>query len=231
MPWRSWGGKDIYQVTGVLHEGEKEASILTSSDDSSLVVDRLCDQTSGQNTPVSCFYLDFAARKEQSATNVLGSMLRQMVGGMEMIPGEIWRASHQHKRTIGGRRPQLVNIVKMLRLITSSRRTFLCFDALDECPGVERFKLLHSMKEILEQSPETRIFVTARPHIRAEVENRLAGHVTRVILSSASGDITRYIRFRLGHDEMPDAMDESLEAEILKISGYKWETYAEALVL
>jgi len=183
--------------------------VLTSSDDSSLVVEWLCDQTGGQNTAVSCFYLDFAARKEQCATNVLGSLLKQMVGGMERVPEEIWWTFQRQTMTIGGRRPQLVNIVKMLQCITSSRRTFMCLDALDECAGVERFRLLDSLKEILERSPGTRIFVTGRPHIRAEMESSLAGQVASVSIRSTGGDIMRYLRFRLRHDGTPDAMDES----------------------
>jgi len=49
--------------------------VLTSGRVSSLVVDRLCDQARGQNTSVTCFYFDFEARKEQSATAMLGSLL------------------------------------------------------------------------------------------------------------------------------------------------------------
>ena len=206
--------------------------VLTSRDDSSLVVDRLCDQTSGQNTVVSCFYLDFAARKEQSATNVLGSLLKQMVGGMERIPEEISRAFQQQKTTIGGRRPQLGNIVKMLQLITSSRRTFMCIDAIDECSGAQRARLLDSLKLILDKSPDTRIFVTGRPPIRAEVQNRLAGHVKSVSVSPAGNDITRYLRIKLQEDETPDAMDEGLEAEILeRIPGDVSEMYVAVMVL
>ena len=40
---------------------------------SSLVVDWLCDQAKGQSIAVACFYFDFAARKEQSATSMLSS--------------------------------------------------------------------------------------------------------------------------------------------------------------
>jgi len=205
--------------------------VLTSSDDSSLVVDRLCDQTSGQNTAVSCFYLDFTARKEQPATDVLGSMLKQIVGGMEKIPEEISRIFQQQRTTIGGCRPQLVNIVKMLQCITSSRRIFMCLDALDECAGAERFKLLDSLKEILEQSPETRIFVTGRPNICAEVKSRLAGQVTSFSISSRRADITSYLLFKMGRDETPDAMDESLKAEILRIPQNMSEMYVKAIVL
>jgi len=190
--------------------------LIGRDDDSSLVADRLCDQTSGQNTAVSCFYLDFAARKEQSATNVLGSLLKQMVGGIARIPEEILRAFQQQKTTLGGRRPQLGNIVKMLQLITSSRQTFMCIDALDECSGVQQVRLLGSLKQVLEKSPGTRIFATGRPHILAEIEKRLAGHVTSVSVSPPEEDVITYLHARLGEDQTLDAMDEILEAEILE---------------
>ena len=206
--------------------------VLMSRDDSSLVVDRLCDQASQQNTAISCFYLDFAARKEQSATNVLGSLLKQMVDGMETIPEEILRAFQQQKATIGGRRPQLGNIVKMLQLITSSRRTFMCIDAIDEFSGAQRARLLDSLKQILDKSPDTRIFATGRPYIRGEIEKRLSGQGTSVSISPTRSDITEYLRVKLGEDEMPDAMDESLEAEILeKIPGSVSEMYVRAMTL
>ena len=73
---------------------EKE-SVLTSHDVSLLVVDKLCDQARGQNTAVTCFYFDFAARKEQSVTNMLGSLLKQVVGGMPKVPEEISRVFQQ----------------------------------------------------------------------------------------------------------------------------------------
>ena len=195
---------------------EESEPVLMRRDDSSLVVDTLCDQASGQNAAVSCFYLDFAARKEQSATNVLGSLLKHIVSGMERIPEEISRAFQQQKTTIGGRRAQLVDIVKMLRFVTSSRPTFMCLDALDECGRVQRARILDSLNQIVEKSPCTRIFTTGRPHIRAEMEKRLAGHVTSVSVSPNGGDITRFLRARLGEDEMLDAMDESLEVDILE---------------
>ena len=86
------------------------------------MVDRLCDQSREQNTAVTCFYLDFAARKEQSVANILGSLLRQVVGGMENVPEEITGAFEKQKKAIGGRRLRLPDIVKMLQSITSSLR-------------------------------------------------------------------------------------------------------------
>ena len=179
-------------------------------------MDRLCDQVRGQNAAVTCFYLDFAARKEQSVASVLGSLLRQVVGGMEKVPEEITQAFQEQKMAIGGRGPQLPDIVKMLQAITSSLHTFVCIDALDECAAVHRVKLLNSLRQILETSPRTRIFLIGRPHVQAEIEKRLAGRVINVSLSPSKSDIIEYLRLRLDEDETPDAMDESLEADILE---------------
>ena len=88
--------------------------MLTSRDVSSLVVDRLCDQARGKNVAVACFYFDFATEKEQSSTNMLGALLKQIVGGLEEVPGEISQAYEDQKKVIGGRRPQLGEFVKMM---------------------------------------------------------------------------------------------------------------------
>ena len=195
---------------------EAREPVLTSHDDSSLMVDNLCDQARGQNTLVTYFYFDFAARKEQSATNMLGALLKQMVSGMEKIPEEISRAFQKLKMEIGGYRPFLADIVKMILVITSSQPTFICIDALDECVGAQRVRVLDSLKQILENSPTTRIFVTGRPHIQAEIEKRLAGRMASVSICSTRSDIIGYLRARLGNDETPDAMDAMLEAEIVE---------------
>ena len=190
-------------------------------------MDRLCDQARGQNTTVTCFYFDFAARKDQSATAMLGSLLKQIVSGMEAVPEDISRAFQEQKKAIGGRGPQLIEIVKMLQAITSSQRTFVCIDALDECVPVHRVKILDSLKQVLEKSPGARVFITGRPHIQAEMEKRLGGKVISVSLCPNKEDIIRYIRVRLGEDETPDAMDESLTANILeKIPENVSEMYA-----
>jgi len=200
---------------------------LTSCDVSSLV-DRLCDQARGQNTAVTCFYFDFAARKEQSAISMLGSLLKQIVGGLGKVPEEISKAFQEQKMAVGGRGLLLPDIVGMLPAIASSLRTFVCIDALDECAAVHRVKVLDSLKQILEKSQSMRIFIIGRPHIRAEVERRLAGRVMSVSVGSREDDITEYIRVRLDEDETPEPMDETLEADILekipeRLSGmYVW---------
>jgi len=180
------------------------------------VVDKLGDRAGRQNIAVTCFYFDYAARKEQSVTSMMGSLVKQAVSGMENIPEEVSRVFHEQKMVIGGRGPRLPDIVKMLQAITSSRRTFVCIDALDECSAENRVKLLSSLKQILEKSPRTRIIIIGRPHVRDEVEMRLAGRVISVSLGPTKEDIIEYLRIRLEGDQTPDAMDENLAADILE---------------
>jgi len=147
---------------------------------------------------------------------MLGSLLKQMIGGVGRIPEEIRQTLKEQKEAAGGRRPQLADIVRMLQLITSSQHTYMCIDALDECTAAQRLRLCVSLREILEKSPGARIFMTGRPHIKAEIEKRLAGHVASVSVSPTTGDIISFLRVRLSEYEIPDAMDAVLEAEILE---------------
>ena len=138
-------------------------------------------------------------------------------------------AYQDQKKAIGGRGPRLADIVKMLQTTSSKEPTFICIDALDECLPGDRVKILDSLNKILQKSPGTRIFVTGRPHIRPEIGKRLSGRVASLSISSKRDDIIRYLRSRLEEDTTPDAMDESLEADILKtIPQNISEMYVEA---
>jgi len=183
---------------------------------SSLVVDTLCDKAKEQNIAVACFYVDFAARVEQSPTNILGSLLKQIVGGLKRIPDEISRTFQDHKKVIGGRGLRVPEIVKMLQDVTSFQPTFICVDAVDECVERYRPEVLSSLRQILEKSPNTRIFLTGRQHIRGEIERHLCGTSAVLSIKPNDDDIVEYIRMRLSKDTSLDAMDSSLEGEIIK---------------
>ena len=195
---------------------EEEGRALTNCDVSSLVIDRLCDQARGRRTAVACFYFDFAAQKEQSPTSMLGALLKQVVSGLEEIPEEIVQAYKDHKKVIDGRGLQVADIVKMLQTTASEQPTFICIDALDECVARYQVKVLDSLNQILRKSPGTRVFVTGRPQIQAEVGKRLSRRVMAIRITPRRHDIIGYLHTRLDEDTKQGAMDSSLEAEILK---------------
>ena len=190
--------------------------MLTSYDISSLVIDALCDQAVEEDVAVACFYFDFASRNEQTAASMLGALLRQIVSGLDQIPKEIAGEFANYRKTIGGRRLRLPEIVKMLQDITSSRRTFICVDALDECRAEHRLEVLDSLRQILQKSAGARVFLTGRPQIRHEVERYLTGTLEVISVTTNKDDIITYLRARLEKDTTPDAMDSSLEAAIAK---------------
>jgi len=195
---------------------QRKGQLLTSRDVSSLVVDSLCDQARERNLPVACFYFDFANQKEQSPTGMLGAILKQVVGGLAEVPVEIAQTYEDQGKVIGGRGPQLADIVKMLQITSSKKPTFICIDALDECLAGYRVKVLDSLNQVLQKCPGTRIFITGRPRVQPEITKRLPGRARSVSITPRRDDIIGYIRARLDEDTTPDAMDNSLEAEIIE---------------
>ena len=93
--------------------GNQRIGLLIGCDDSSLVIDKLCDEAVEEDPTVACFYFDYAARNEQSSVNMLGSLLRQLVSGGGEIPKEIAEDFRKDKKSIGGRGLQVSGILKM----------------------------------------------------------------------------------------------------------------------
>ena len=189
--------------------------LLISCDVSSLVMDTLCKQAMEGNTAVACFYFDFAAQEEQSPAAVLGSVLKQLVARLEEVPERIVRAFRDREKVIGGHRLPLLDIVGFLEDISSSQCTFICIDALDQCPSRHQVKLLDLLNQIIQKSPGIRLFMTGRPHMLGEVEKHLGGRATTMIITPTKDDIAIFLRARLKEDTIPGAMDASLEEEIM----------------
>ena len=77
-------------------------------------------------------------------------------------------------------------------------------------------KLLNSLNQILQKCPGVRIFLTGRQHIRDEVDKHLDRRAATRSISPTDSDITTFLRAKLKEDTIPDAMDESLEKEIVR---------------
>ena len=194
---------------------EERRILLIIRDVSSLVIDTLYDRVGQENASVAFFYFGFA--QEQSLAAVLGSVLKHIVGGLEEVPGGIVRA-FQDKEGVsgGGQRLALAEIAEFLKDISSSQRTFLCIDALDECPSEHRVKLLDLFNQILQKSPGTRLFLTGRPHIRGEVEKHLGGRAVCRSITPNENDIVSLLRERQKRDPDQEEMDEVLREEIIQ---------------
>ena len=202
--------------------------MLIGYDDSSLVIDKLCDEAVEEDPTVACFYFDFAARNEQSPVNMLGSLLRQLVSGRGEIPEAIVQDFRKEQRSIGGRGLQVLGILKMFQIIATTRQISICVDALDECLPEHRMVVLESLGQILQGSPNTRLFMTGRPHVRIEVERELGRAATFILVQATEDGVVRFLREKLKKDTIPNVMSSTLEGDIMKsIPAISSETYVE----
>ena len=214
MPRESGSGQDVSEVrSGLLF---KKLTLLTAGNPSSLVIDRLCDQAREEDITVAGFYCDHLAQKEQTVINIVGAILKQLVGGREILD-DIREAFQEGKNEAGGRRPRLADLTRMLRAaIVSLPQVFICIDGLDECLPKALPELLESLSEIVRESPRTKIYLTGRPHI-TEAIHRYFTKAIAIPISPNQDDIRNYLEMRIDRDDKPEAMNSGLRADIVRI--------------
>ena len=96
--------------------------MLTSNKISSLAIDTLRKQDRGQNICVIFLYSYYQAQKDQSAVNMIGSLIRKAPLRAPVIPNEIKSAFDESKQK-GGDGLQLPDMAKG---ISSEVLIFLC---------------------------------------------------------------------------------------------------------
>ena len=189
---------------------------LTASNISSLVIDWLCDQVRDRDIAVAGLYCDYLAREQQSATNMLGAILKQLFERDE-ISGSVRQVFREGKKRFGGRAVRLLDLLELLKaVIALLPEVFICIDGLDECLPNNRQELLESLQDIAQTLPTTRVFLSGRPHIRDEVTRYFTEAIMIEVIPTIR-DIERYLKRRLDRDSTPGAMDDNLRAEIIRV--------------
>ena len=206
--------KDISKVSGgVLW---RMGIPLTARNTSSLVIDSLCDRAGEENIAVVGLYYDYLAQQEQTITNITGAIMKQLVVRGE-IPKDLREAVQKGKKEFGGRGPRLADLMGMLKIaIASLPQVFICLDALDECLPRRLPELFESLRDIVQESPRTRIFLTGRPHVREDVLRYFTEAVV-IPISPNPDDIRNYVEMRLNRDADLEAMSNSLRADIVRV--------------
>jgi len=192
--------------------------MLTKNCISSLVIDTLCEQACEQNIAVLSLYCDYQAHKDQSAVNMIGSLVRQVALGVVGMVGEI-RDAFEKSRRGGGKGLRLLEMLGLLvRIIGSFERVYICIDAMDELLPQHRSELLRTLRQIIQEAPNTRLFLTGRPHIRGELDRHLTEGAYLIHIVPDKGDIAKYLSRKMGDDDArdPDLMTENLKNDIMK---------------
>ena len=179
------------------------------------MIDTLCDQARGEDLAVVWLYCDYHEQQEQTTTHMVGAILKQLVGRGD-IPEDI-REAFRGAKKVGGRRPLLADMMRMLRAaIAPLPQVFICIDALDECLPKDLPELLGSLRDIVRESPRTRILLTGRPHVK-EVIQRYFTKAVAIPISPNQDDIRNYLEMRLDRYDEPEVMNDDLREDIMKI--------------
>lgn len=180
------------------------------------MIDDLCDGPREGDIAIAMFYCDFHVQQEQTAANIMGAILRQLVVRGEVLEHVQW-AFQKAKKDVGGRKPRLPDIVQMLKqAVATLPPVFIGIDALDECHPEHLLEVPESLSDILQESPRVRIFLTGRPPTEAQIARYFITSVT-VPISPKRRDIEIYLEKKLEKDTEQGAMSDGLRADILRI--------------
>ena len=194
-----------------------QRAMLISGEISSLVIDSLRKQTRGENMAALSLYCDYQTQKDQSVVNIIGSLLSQVALGTSQIPSEVQRAFKLGQR--GRHALPLSDMLELLvKTVSSIERVYTCFDGMDELLPQNRSELLRTLREIIPEAPNIRLFLTGRPHIRGELDKYLTKGAYIIPIVVDEGDIARYVTRKIEDDEDggPDLMPDDLKHDVLK---------------
>ena len=179
------------------------------------MIDSLCDRPEEKHIAVVGFYCDFLSHQEQTVTNIIGAIMKQLACRGN-IPNYL-RDAFKNANKKSNRRPLLTDLMGMWGdAIASLHQVFICIDALDECLPQCLPELLESLSDIVRKSPSTRIFLTGRPHVEKDVQRYLTAAVV-IPISPNPDDIKNYLEKRLDRDAEPEAMSNDLRADISRV--------------
>lgn len=146
---------------------------------------------------------------------MVGDLLRQVDWETAGFQPEIQIAFKEPKRR-GSQGPQLPDMLQLfVKAISSINRVYICVDAVDELLPEGQFEFLRALRQILQDAPNTRLFLTTR-------SVRLDNYFTRMPLIISivvdQGDIARYLRWKMDddHDQDLALMTKDLKGDIME---------------
>ena len=190
--------------------------ILTGGKISSLVIETLRNRAGEHNIAVLGLYCDYQVQWKQSAVDMIGGLLRQVVWGEAGIRDEIRSAFNESQRR-GGQRPHMRDLLRLfIKVVSSIDRVYICVDAVDELLPKNRAEFLRGLWRIVQDAPNTRLFLTTRPFIQAELLKHLGGVPYVIKIVADQGDIAKYLSYMIDNDWDLNLMTENLKSDIVK---------------
>jgi len=170
------------------------------------------------DTIIGYLYCDYRDQKDQTETNLLGSLLAQFLACQSMPKSifeevlDVCEAKQKKLEPLN-----LEKALEMILLVVQSSRVFICVDAVDELEQGAQLSFLKSLEKIVHGARHTpRLFLTGRPHAQANVHRCLGtGDEASITVTANEGDIRSFIAIRIGESDA-EAMDDKLKEEIIE---------------
>ena len=190
--------------------------MLANTLDSSLVIGQLEERLAATKSRIGLAYVycDYRDQKEQSIENILGAILKQLIGLLPETPETILKVYDErvkHQKPLSS-----ADAMDLLRAACAQfSKTYVCLDALDEVGD------LRGLLTKLRDSPSSmQIFLTGRQHIQGTVQEYFKED-NLISIEAHENDIRLICENEIGgaNDLEPDAMDEKLrKATVNKVT-------------
>jgi hypothetical protein len=157
-------------------------------------------------------HCDYRDKDNQSAADIIGSFAKQLVSQAHSIPVPVWefyepKAKQQETINLESAK-EIVNLI-----LPCFDCVYICVDALDECEPTPRRQLLNFLKTLT--GTTLRLFLTGRPSVEDELASSLkTTPLSMIPIAASEEDIRLYLSEKFEQDRYPEAMGESLKAEI-----------------
>jgi hypothetical protein len=176
------------------------------------VIEKLREHvTQGSKIGLGYIYCDYRDQKEQTTENILGAILKQLLGLLLEIPGAVFEL--YTKRASEEKSLSLTDGVDLLGIACAQfSKVYICLDALDELADLRGF-----LKQLRHSPHFMQVFITSRHHVQATVQEYLTEGQT-IFIEAHKSDVQRFIQHEIGgpNDIEPRAMDEELRKDILE---------------
>lgn len=155
-------------------------------------MDRLCKRKNPDTTGIAVVYCNYANKTEQTAVNLLASIVRQLEPPKGSVCKDL-EDLYQHHHTLGTR-PSIVDIASILRMqISAYENTYIIVDGLDESyqegGNGEIF-----LDEVMKLLPDIHLLITSRPIPSLDFDLRDAA---KIEISAKEADIRKYLDSRI----------------------------------
>jgi hypothetical protein len=145
---------------------------------------------------------------------MIGALTKQLVWWAQSIPTAALDLFKQRSKEQMAMNEEDAKMIFDL-LVNQFETIYICMDALDECEPDSRTQLLRFLESM--DSTSIRLFMTCRHSVKAEVTGILAElspEITSIV--AAEEDIRMYLSQKLRNDRYPEAMNDSLQNQIVE---------------